>query len=652
MSDNEYEVESILEARVEKKRGKKLAMKFRVRWKGYTPKDDTWEPIESFEGSEGIIDRFWERANSGGRDYRDMNIFKAGEMFIPTGPPRRKRKRESQATEPSTPVSSTKRTSPDTDCPPNVSSPRANENKAYLINDPDEQPSKRTRKRLAENDIRRGTSPGSHSVSREGVNLEAGRLTGSATALHKPLATLSPSVHRSHRASRRVITSPELVPPSDDEGCLMDDGSLFSSPPEQTKEQPSDNIPVDQSPTNNIKSGNDALQENRSMLRFSAPSSPSAMKMPSHRARLAKPLVKMVDVPNMALMDGAISVKARLTNGPTPVSSKMEPTEASEKSPSLKSKSKPGPGRSSMGLKKNTSSLLTFEKGTLKTVKGRYIKDEKPTHDTPQPITRKPRESAQDTMDNNIEHRFNSEDAAPLKPSDLLQLAGLDTQAIEKLPSYEDSIEQPLDKPTAHVSDSSVNDDKDTRFPVDSNITISESASIRESSLDILRNDNIPAEHSHSLSFRLILDYPCSVPVRVLSTTHFFSDTTAGKNGPPGKFFKGEHALALINNLHTAGSSGIVAIGPDANDGDVKHYEEFCARLADGDLFIAIVGINVLAFCSVDNVRITQRLSIPAALNGLGNILVSQVVVDDYAGYANAALFADPTPWLQYMEQK
>jgi hypothetical protein len=39
----------------------------------------SWEPVESFEGSEDLINHFWERANVGG--------FKAGEEFLPTGPP-------------------------------------------------------------------------------------------------------------------------------------------------------------------------------------------------------------------------------------------------------------------------------------------------------------------------------------------------------------------------------------------------------------------------------------------------------------------------------------------------------------------------------------------------------------------------------------
>jgi hypothetical protein len=91
--------------------------------------------------------------------------------------------------------------------------------------------------------------------------------------------------------------------------------------------------------------------------------------LPSHRARAANPLVKMVD--DFGSMDGAISVKARLQgrNG----TSSDAPVAGPSSTPTRKSGRKPGPGRSSGGmLNKNTSSLLTFEKGALKTVKGKF----------------------------------------------------------------------------------------------------------------------------------------------------------------------------------------------------------------------------------------------------------------------------------------
>ena len=49
----------------------------------------SWEPIESFNGSEHIVKTFWERTNTHGRDIRDLTLFQAGEVFLPLGPPRK-----------------------------------------------------------------------------------------------------------------------------------------------------------------------------------------------------------------------------------------------------------------------------------------------------------------------------------------------------------------------------------------------------------------------------------------------------------------------------------------------------------------------------------------------------------------------------------
>lgn len=50
--------------------------------------DYSWEPIENMEGSEETVTRFWERINTNGRDHRDLRQFKAGEVFLPIGPPK------------------------------------------------------------------------------------------------------------------------------------------------------------------------------------------------------------------------------------------------------------------------------------------------------------------------------------------------------------------------------------------------------------------------------------------------------------------------------------------------------------------------------------------------------------------------------------
>jgi len=54
--ENEYEIESIID--VKRIDGEK---KYRVRWKGYSPEDDTWEPKESLDNCPEVIKEFKKR---------------------------------------------------------------------------------------------------------------------------------------------------------------------------------------------------------------------------------------------------------------------------------------------------------------------------------------------------------------------------------------------------------------------------------------------------------------------------------------------------------------------------------------------------------------------------------------------------------------
>ena len=48
-----YEVTDILDSR---RRGRKVL--YLIRWEGYGPEDDTWEPIESLSGSKELLEDF------------------------------------------------------------------------------------------------------------------------------------------------------------------------------------------------------------------------------------------------------------------------------------------------------------------------------------------------------------------------------------------------------------------------------------------------------------------------------------------------------------------------------------------------------------------------------------------------------------------
>jgi hypothetical protein len=66
--------------------------------------------------------------------------------------------------------------------------------------------------------------------------------------------------------------------------------------------------------------------------------------------------------------------------------------------------------------------------------------------------------------------------------------------------------------------------------------------------------------------------------------------------------------------------------------------------------FVAIAGMDVLAFCSSDNVLISQRLNIsPSLLGQPGEVLVSQVIIENHSAYADAAVNADGREWSRYL---
>jgi len=61
-SDDEmYEVEKIVDVRFKDEDGNDVEVQYRVRWKGFPPGDDTWEPLENLEESLKEVEAFKER---------------------------------------------------------------------------------------------------------------------------------------------------------------------------------------------------------------------------------------------------------------------------------------------------------------------------------------------------------------------------------------------------------------------------------------------------------------------------------------------------------------------------------------------------------------------------------------------------------------
>ena len=158
-------------------------------------------------------------------------------------------------------------------------------------------------------------------------------------------------------------------------------------------------------------------------------------RVPILRDRLTEPRVKMIDDPKLSNIEGTIPAKAfaaaRMNADP---SSSKSTVLTSDSQQNNRRHSKPGPGRSSTGLKvKNVSSLLTFSKGSLKTVKGKYVKEASRAHTD---LTIQDDSPNITEVDDSI-----SENPTPAPPTaeELLRLAGFNNEIAGALPDFEDN---------------------------------------------------------------------------------------------------------------------------------------------------------------------------------------------------------------------
>jgi hypothetical protein len=256
----------------------------------------------------------------------------------------------------------------------------------------------------------------------------------------------------SRRQQKKRLRSPsfdEIVPASDEE----DDGSNLSGPLplKDTKSHQSEVEPQAESTAWSKVTGGSSMSTNVSMRDgttrqghdnaglvneldplFDIMDEDQSINMPSHRVRAANPLVKMVDDPHVTVMDGAISVKTRLS-GRNPTTPPIILGRSFKSRGSRATGVKPEPGRSSSSFIKN--SLLTFEKGSLKTVKGSY----KPAEENKNEMN-----AVDDRSDSVIlrgdEIPALSGHATPQPPTadELLGLAGLDAQKADEISDFEE----------------------------------------------------------------------------------------------------------------------------------------------------------------------------------------------------------------------
>ncbi|KDR81688.1 hypothetical protein GALMADRAFT_239812 [Galerina marginata CBS 339.88] len=646
MSDNEeYEVESIREARVEaasRAKKAKLVWKYLVRWKGYTPDDDTWEPIDSFVGSENMVQAFWERAQTNGRDVDDLSMFKAGETFRPVGPPKRQKRKLITKDAPKT--QSPQRS------PEGVSSMSAANTKSLdkrrHVSEEATESSQRPLKRPREEDARDSLSTN----QRTEFSSENAKRTGKAKVSFTPTSL---------RQKQRRSPSPEVIPDSDEE---MNGSTVlhYLSPSKPPVHFPVDAPIMEQFPptTHNRPSttlddpGMNALVDGK-----------SSSRIPAHRARMENPLVKMVDFSDPGVLAGAIATKAYAIDRANDVPS-------SSKSSNTARRPRPGPGRSSSGLMikptepKQKSSLLTSQKGSLKSVKGKYSKQKDELND---------RSASVDNMDTQVETAIPE---PPPTAEELLQLAGLDPQVADALPDFEDSPAEgdqkqaipplnPTNKTSSPKEDRSTSQKESLAHLTDNlfhgnrhmDSLITPSASFTRPTifgpLTMGSDSTAPLDQykpkNRSQSSRLFLNLDASVSIPALLTAPSppdYFNSKIGIRGTPGKFYRTEAALTLLSTVRSSGASAVVIIDGEATAEEKDHFTRFSARLEEGDLFVAVAGTQILMFCSTSNTLLAHRLNAPPALlNQPSKILVSQVDIENYSGYADAAADADNRQW-------
>ncbi|KAI0670388.1 hypothetical protein C8Q78DRAFT_1035963 [Trametes maxima] len=480
MSDGEgeYEVESILRAKVVRKKSRK-AWLYWVKWKGYDLADNTWEPVDSFaNGSEHFIDHFWNRVSTNDRDYKDLNQFTVNEEFFPSGPPRRKKARKVPE-EVEIPHH-----------PPAVET-RDSENEVRSIIDVDEDPpastavttrSKRRRSSAAADaessppKRKRGRPPGKRPEELEAEEAEkALRRTRSVPELPRTkrvrgepaeASTSVPSHPPLPRTrGRKSQTAPRPSSLSPDELLLSDSPSKPTPIRGKKKETrvtraAQDDRSPPEGPDASAMIVDDSQGEEE--LTFGVPTlltpelapavatgSGHSSSLPAHRTRAANPRVKVLDDPNLTEETGGISVKARFMKRAAESNGKSSGQGGPSTSRRI-STGKAGPGRSSSGFDVGSSRLVAV-KGKLTTVKAKarpvaprgsqeatskeHTGDDQHANSFPSPVdvNEVPGLGQYET-----EHGVQQ---PPLSAKELLKVAGMDVSAGDELPDFEEDAE-------------------------------------------------------------------------------------------------------------------------------------------------------------------------------------------------------------------
>ncbi|KAF9265483.1 hypothetical protein L218DRAFT_140977 [Marasmius fiardii PR-910] len=557
MGEDEYEVESILCARVTKKtpRSKQLVWNYHVKWKGYeNPEDNTWEPAESFSGSEHFVEDFWKKVDTGGRDVENLKLFKEGEKLIP--PESRKSRKPSK--------------------------------KPKEVDEHDLTSARSGKRKRSLGETGETTIPNKRVNTRTSRNSRKGRHEQSPVELQPdPLVEPEPEQEEKERAfSIENQSDSEGSPTPTDEKPPRYRKRTNLTPPTESSTQATEN-----------KSSSDVLADK------SQPSISS--HLPAHRARTANPLVKMMD--DDINMEDTISTKARLFP-------QREKQPTNNEAPGH---AQPSGGESSI----TTSPYYTPLTGS----------PDKPviTFRSKEPLYPVGRDDeALEDEEDNMERDTNSSDLRTNNSSESLFQQSLSLAKDKLFPSSFTSASQSISSAISAAWKRS------TIFSPLTSGSYQPHPAVRGN-----------GEDSPSQTFILNLGVTVSLPVALMAPTTSNSPepelvVSNNSNNPPGKFYSREAALAVLGTLRTGGPCAMVTHGPQCDEAQKDTFRQFSDRLSNDQLFLAMAGTDVLAFCSSASLLIFQKLNFPPLLGSSGAVVVKRVTIQDHSAYATAALQA------------
>ncbi|TCD63617.1 hypothetical protein EIP91_005168 [Steccherinum ochraceum] len=668
--EEEYVVERVLRARVQQvgkgKKAKKIWEYF-VKWAGYPDSQSSWEPPKSFEGSEDLLEAFWDRISTHQRD--GIDDYSTHTEIFPTGPPRKPRSKK-----PSPTASTSKDSEVVQDSEPEVplsmstkEIPSRKRRVQVVVEPVEELPAKRAR--------RKSTRAAEASPEPEATKETRGRKS------ILPVASMKPS--SASGSSKRPSSSRRKSAPEPPESLSL---SLpRSKRPAKNRFAPvEDMASVVSETTPSIGAASDianvlALADSHNAEEASREEGIQKSQNVERR-RISTKIDTTVEQP---LASGSHTTptsskgkgKARdrsysfshnghLVEPSTPASTVLFTISPTEQSRGTR------PKASIIGLFKTKDSLSSpinrGQRSTSNATSGALVGPSTSNHSMSGPrsngeVPGKAHDVDPSRTDAHTE--YGDEDAEGEIDDELLHSMDVEVPPpvdVEMQPLDDHHMPPPeeVEMPPAEKGESEVVASENAKQPADKPVF---SDNLKNTIFGPLSWGGIPSSNGASGSAD-DQRHPCPVKLNynvilllTLEEVHAPKDDTrkkldeivaGGDSQVPGKFYKGEHALSLANAFSAGGSCARGALEDSATQEDKDHFRRFKARLLEGDLFITTIGTHTLALCASSSNVLGTKLGLPEDLLSLEeSVLITEVAISDDVAYCDAVINADTSQW-------